>query len=69
MLSVQPDMNIARQRRKLTVRRDDALDAGHLDQAVFLSHLVGRFDAAIAMGTPRPASEFLPMFDEEFDLS
>ncbi len=64
MLSVQPGMDVARQRRKFIGRilaEDD-------DQAVaYLVGLLAMFDASVAAGLPRPASEFLPMFDEEFD--
>lgn len=30
-------------------------------------YLLGLFEASLAEGLPRPASEFLPMYHEEFD--
>ncbi|ADL71429.1 hypothetical protein I5G90_gp18 [Mycobacterium phage Adonis] len=64
MLSVSPGMDVARQRRKF-VGRILAEDDDHA--AAYLVWLLSLFDAAVAAGTPRPASEFLPMFQEEFD--
>ena len=66
MRSVQPGMNVARQRRKFLQRINDAPDVDH---AVYLSWLLGQFDADVALGVPRPASEFLPMYFEEFDVA
>ncbi|QFG11502.1 hypothetical protein I5G87_gp78 [Mycobacterium phage Ekdilam] len=64
MLSVEPGMDVARQRRKFIGRILDEPD----DYAVaYLVYLLGLFDAAVAAGTPRPAREFLYMFAEEFD--
>lgn len=63
MRSVQPGMNIPRQRRKITHLINNAET---VDQAAYLAYLLGLFDANVALGVPRPASEFLPMFDEEF---
>ncbi|AOZ61414.1 hypothetical protein SEA_DRHAYES_83 [Mycobacterium phage DrHayes] len=64
MLSVSPGMDVARQRRKF-VGRILAEDDDHA--VAYLVYLLRLFDAAVAAGTPRPASEFLPMFQEEFD--
>ncbi|QAX95624.1 hypothetical protein I5H03_gp022 [Mycobacterium phage Nibb] len=64
MLSVEPGMDVARQRRKFVGRiltEDD-------DHAVaYLVALLAMFDRSIAAGIPRPAREFLFMFAEEFD--
>lgn len=65
MRSVQPGMNVARQRRKITQRITEAPDVDH---AAYLAYLLGQFDADVVLGVPRPASEFLPMYFEEFDL-
>lgn len=58
-----PGMDVARQRRKFTHRIDHA---NTVDEAAYLAYLLGHFDAAVTLGTPRPASEFLPMFEESF---
>ncbi|AKF14342.1 hypothetical protein SEA_VINCENZO_80 [Mycobacterium phage Vincenzo] len=65
MKSVQPDMNVARQRRKITHRIEHAPSPAH---AAYLTDVLARFDASLAVGLPRPASEFLPAYAEEFDL-
>lgn len=64
MKSVQPGMNVAKQRRKITHLIDTAPGPDH---ARYLENLLQQFDESIAAGQPRPASEFLPMYDEEFD--
>ena len=58
-------MNVARQRRKITQLIADAPDAAHV---VYLEHVLGLFDAAVAADLPRPAVEFLGMYREEFNL-
>lgn len=63
MLSVQPDMNVAKQRRKIEQRIIEAPDADH---ALYLEWLLEMFDESVAKGLPRPASEYLPMYEEEF---
>lgn len=63
MRSVQPGMNVARQRRKFTHRIEHAESD---DAARYLTYLLALFDAEVHNGLPRPASEFLPIFDEEF---
>jgi hypothetical protein len=55
-------MNVARQRRKLTVLADQCPQ----DHRSYVEYLIGLFDAAVAQGLPRPASEFIPMYEEEF---
>ena len=65
MKSVQLGMDVAHQRRKITCRIDDAPTPAH---AQYLHYLLGLFEASLAKGLPRPASEFLPMYREEFDL-
>jgi hypothetical protein len=65
MKNVQPGMNVPRQRRKLLalVTPDSAFA-----ERAYVTHLVTLFDAAVAAGTPQPASSFIPMFQEEFDV-
>ena len=65
MKNVQPDMNVAKQRRKFDQRITEAPDDEHRR---YLTSLRDEFDASVAAGMPRPASEFLPMYEEEFDL-
>lgn len=57
-------MNIGKQRRKLTQL---AAEAPPSHQG-YLSHLVRLFDREVAAGTPQPASQFIPMYHEEFGL-
>ncbi|ASR86824.1 hypothetical protein SEA_FINDLEY_85 [Mycobacterium phage Findley] len=64
MLSVQPGMNVPKQRRKIEQRLTEAPSEAH---ARYLRWLLTLFDESLARGLPRPASEFLPMYDEEFD--
>ncbi|QIG61598.1 hypothetical protein SEA_XIMENITA_90 [Mycobacterium phage Ximenita] len=64
MLSVQPGMDVARQRRKF-IGRILAEDDDHA--VAYLIALLAMFDASVAAGLPRPAREFLYMFAEEFD--
>lgn len=64
MRNVQPDMNIAKQRRKLTQLAATAPDS-HLG---YIDHLIRLFDREVAAGTPQPASQFIPMYHEEFGL-
>ncbi|QAU06503.1 hypothetical protein SEA_KISI_85 [Mycobacterium phage KiSi] len=64
MLSVEPGMDVARQRRKFVGRILDEDD----DHAVaYLVFLLALFDRSVAAGIPRPAREFLYAFAEEFD--
>lgn len=56
-------MNVAKQRRKIMSAISDAPDDEHV---AYLEHLLALFDAAVAIGQPRPASQFLPMYEEEF---
>lgn len=65
MKSVQHGMDVAKQRRKITHRIEHAPSEHH---AAYLTDVLARFDASLAMGLPRPASEFLPAYEEEFDL-
>jgi hypothetical protein len=62
--NIQPGMDVARQRRKLTHLAAEAPEShrGYLD------HLVRLFDAEVAAGRPTPASSFIPMYHEEFGL-
>lgn len=57
-------MNIARQRRKILAL---VTPQSPFAQQSYVTHLVTLFDAAIARGIPQPASQFIPMFFEEFD--
>jgi hypothetical protein len=62
MKTVTPDMNVPRQLRKL-----DALvtDPSHV---AYVGHLKQMLLDSVAAGQPQPASQFIPMFLEEFDL-
>lgn len=64
MRTVTPGMSVPRQARKF-----DLLAAGKpLDHQVFLAFLKGQMLASVAMGAPRPASEFIPQYQEEFSV-
>lgn len=65
MRTVQPGMNVGRQRRKI---QQLIVEAPAPDHAAYLEYLLTLFDADVAAGAPRPASEFLPMYHEEFGL-
>ena len=70
MKTVAMGLNVTAHRRKFIERIVTAPDSGlepnlHVQ---YLEWLLGLFDAAVAAGQPRPASEFLPMYYEEFDL-
>jgi len=65
MKNVQPAMNVGKQRRKLIALLPTA-DTNQKREYVF--HLIGLFDAAVEDGQPQPASQFIPMYEEEFDL-
>lgn len=56
-------MNVAKQRRKIIQAITDAPDTEHL---TYLEYLLALFDAAVVAGQPQPASQFLPMYEEEF---
>ncbi len=60
MKSIQPGMKVERQLRKL-----DAL-ATTEQRAVYVAYCKGLLLASVAMGTPQPASQFIPMIEEEF---
>jgi hypothetical protein len=64
MKTIEPGMNIARQRRKITSRIASATP----QEQAYLEYLVGLFDAGVAADEPQPARMFLPMFHEEFDI-
>ncbi|AWY03599.1 hypothetical protein SEA_HOOKMOUNT_68 [Mycobacterium phage Hookmount] len=64
MRNIQPGMNIAKQRRKLTQLAAEA-PPGHKG---YIDHLVALFDHEVAEGRPTPASSFIPMYLEEFGL-
>jgi len=68
--TVSPGMNVDAQRRKFIQRIVDAPDSGREPNlhVQYLEWLLAEFDASVAAGQPRPASEFLPMYFEEFDL-
>ncbi|AYB70618.1 hypothetical protein SEA_SERENDIPITOUS_77 [Mycobacterium phage Serendipitous] len=70
MITVSHGMDVERQRRKIVHRICEAPDNGfdRSPHVHYLEHLLAMFDASVAAGRPRPASEFLPMYDEEFDL-
>ncbi|MDO3336629.1 hypothetical protein P5V81_00210 [Mycobacteroides abscessus subsp. abscessus] len=56
-------MNVAKQRRKIIQAITDAPDTEHV---TYLEYLLALFDAAVVAGQPQPASQFLPMYEEEF---
>jgi hypothetical protein len=62
MRNIQPDMNVAKQRGKLTRLADEAPES----HRPYIGHLVTLFDAEVAAGRPTPASTFIPMYEEEF---
>lgn len=64
MRNIQPDMNVVKQRRKLTQLAAEA-PPGHQG---YINHLVDLFDVEVAAGRPTPASTFIPMYQEEFGL-
>lgn len=64
MIGIQPGMDIRRQIRKFDTRIADA-PTDHA--ATYLAYLKGRMLATIALGAPQPASNFLPMYEEEFN--
>ncbi|ANU79316.1 hypothetical protein SEA_AGLET_74 [Mycobacterium phage Aglet] len=64
MRNIQPGMNIAKQRRKLTQLAAEA-PPRHVG---YIEHLIRLFDAEVAAGRPTPASQFIPMYHEEFGL-
>ena len=70
MKTVTPGMDVAKQRRKIIQRIVDAPGNGfdECPHVRYLTWLLSVFDASVAEGQPRPASEFLPMYAEEFDL-
>lgn len=58
--TVQPGMKVARQLRKLDAH------ATTPDKAVYVAYLKGLLLASVALGVPQPASQFIPMIQEEF---
>lgn len=57
-------MNVAKQRRKLVQLCAEAPPS----HQSYIEYLIGLFDADCEAGLPRPASEFIPMYHEEFGL-
>ncbi|QJD51954.1 hypothetical protein PBI_VA6_71 [Mycobacterium phage VA6] len=64
MRNVQMEMNVAKQRRKLTQLCAEAPPS----HQGYIEHLIRLFDKDCEDGLPRPASEFIPMYHEEFGL-
>ena len=64
MRNIQPEMNVAKQRRKLTQLAAEA-PPGHVG---YIHHLIALFDREVAAGRPTPASQFIPMYHEEFGI-
>jgi hypothetical protein len=62
MKTVAFDMDVPRQLRKL-----DAL-VTYPSHVSYVGHLKDLLLASVAAGTPQPASQFVPMFQEEFDV-
>jgi hypothetical protein len=65
MKNIQPDMDVARQRRKILAL---VTPESPFAAQSYVTHLVTLFDASVAAGRPQPASEFIPAFHEEFGL-
>lgn len=59
-LRVEFDMDVARQLRKLDAR------ATTPERARYVEHLKGLMLLSVAQGRPVPASQFIPMLEEEF---
>ena len=64
MRNVQHGMDVARQRRKILAL---VTPESPFAQRAYVTHLVTLFDAAVAADQPTPASQFIPMFHEEFE--
>jgi hypothetical protein len=64
MIGVQPTMSVARQVRKFESR---IAVADTIEKRCYLAYLKGRMLATVALGVPQPASNFLMMYDEEFE--
>ncbi|ATN87071.1 hypothetical protein KIY79_gp73 [Mycobacterium phage Anselm] len=64
MRSIEPNMNVAKQRRKITQLIEESPPWHH----AYLRDLLDRFDTEVAAGRPTPASHFLPQYWEEFGL-
>lgn len=57
-------MNVAKQRRKLEQLAREVPP----DHQEYIDYLLLCFDAEVDAGTPRPASEYIPLYREEFNL-
>ncbi|ATW60203.1 hypothetical protein SEA_PH8S_75 [Mycobacterium phage Ph8s] len=64
MRGIEPTMNVAKQRRKITQLIEEAPPWHH----AYLRDLLDRFDTEVSAGRPTPASYFIPQYQEEFDL-
>jgi len=64
VISVQPTMNVAAQCRKFDARMQTAPS---VDAAAYLAYCKGLLLASVAMGAPQPASNFIPMYEEEYE--
>ncbi|AGS82752.1 hypothetical protein ANNAL29_71 [Mycobacterium phage AnnaL29] len=64
MRNVQMEMNVAKQRRKLTQLCAEAPPS----HQGYIEHLIRLFDRECEEGRPTPASQFIPMYQEEFGL-
>jgi hypothetical protein len=56
-------MKVARQAREFDSRM---ATAESVEERCYLAYLKGQMLATVALGVPQPASNFLPMFEEEF---
>jgi hypothetical protein len=65
MKNLQPDMDVGKQRRKFATAMDSAPSQEHV---AYLEGLRELFDQSIERGEFQPFSNFLPMYEEEFDL-
>ncbi|AHY27133.1 hypothetical protein PBI_PHANTASTIC_70 [Mycobacterium phage Phantastic] len=64
MRNIQPGMNVAKQRRKIT----HLIDTAPVEHVPYLLSVLEMFDFEVAHGRPTPASQFIPMYHEEFGL-
>jgi hypothetical protein len=63
--NIQPDMNVEKQIRKFDAAIEAAPSPEH---AGYLTGLLAMFLVGVSEGQPQPFSQFIPMYEEEFDL-
>jgi hypothetical protein len=62
--NIQVEMNVLRQRRKIS----HLVETAPIEHLSYLEYILALFDAEVDAGRPTPAKEFLGMYEEEFDL-